>query len=162
MPGPTPTAEQVFIHRVHQEVTGQINLRVTDTGEADKITLLDGDASSLLGSLIVSQDPGFDPESCVEIEIIDATAGLPTYDFNLVSLPAGWSLVVDGASVLIRYSGCPADLAEPFCVLDFSDVLAYLTAFGAMDPAADLAEPVGVFNFSDVLAFLTAFGAGCP
>ena len=57
---------------------------------------------------------------------------------------------------------CPADLAEPFGMLDFSDVLAFLTAFGGMDPAADYALPVGVFDFSDVLAFLTAFGAGCP
>ncbi len=56
----------------------------------------------------------------------------------------------------------PADLAAPFGVLDFSDVLAFLTAFGAMDPAADLAAPLGVFDFSDVLAFLTAFAAGCP
>ncbi len=55
-----------------------------------------------------------------------------------------------------------ADLAEPLGVLDFSDVLAFLTAFGAMDPAADLAAPTGVFDFSDVLAFLSAFGAGCP
>ncbi len=59
--------------------------------------------------------------------------------------------------------GCgAADLAEPLGVLDFSDVLAFLTAFGTMDPAADLAAPTGVFDFSDVLAFLTAFGAGCP
>jgi len=57
---------------------------------------------------------------------------------------------------------CPADLAEPFGTLDFSDVLAFLTAFGSQDPAADLAEPVGVFDFSDALAFLAAFGAGCP
>ncbi|MEZ6243365.1 MAG: beta-propeller fold lactonase family protein [Phycisphaerales bacterium] len=55
-----------------------------------------------------------------------------------------------------------ADLAEPLGVLDFSDVLAFLTAFGSSDPAADLAPPTGVFDFSDVLAFLTAFGAGCP
>ena len=59
--------------------------------------------------------------------------------------------------------GCSeADLAEPFGTLDFSDVIAFLTAFGAMDPAADLAPPLGVFDFSDVIAFLTAFGAGCP
>jgi hypothetical protein len=56
----------------------------------------------------------------------------------------------------------PADLAEPLGALDFSDVLAFLTAFGAMDPTADLAAPTDVFDFSDVLAFLSAFGAGCP
>ncbi|MFI4896385.1 MAG: GC-type dockerin domain-anchored protein [Phycisphaerales bacterium JB059] len=59
-------------------------------------------------------------------------------------------------------SPCPADLAEPFGTLDFSDVLAFLSAFGAMDPAADFALPIGTFDFSDVLAFLGAFGDGCP
>ncbi|MEZ6244194.1 MAG: GC-type dockerin domain-anchored protein [Phycisphaerales bacterium] len=56
----------------------------------------------------------------------------------------------------------PADLAPPYGVYDFSDVLAFLNAFGAMQPDADIATPIGVYDFSDVLAFLTAFGAGCP
>ena len=30
------------------------------------------------------------------------------------------------------------------------------------DCAADLAEPFDVLDFSDVVAFLTAFSAGCP
>ncbi|MFI4897472.1 MAG: CotH kinase family protein [Phycisphaerales bacterium JB059] len=55
-----------------------------------------------------------------------------------------------------------ADLAAPIGVLDFSDVIAFLGAFGSMDPLADLAPPVGTFDFSDVIAFLAAFGAGCP
>jgi len=55
-----------------------------------------------------------------------------------------------------------ADLAEPLGVLDFSDVVAFLSAFGAMDSDADLAPPFGVYDFSDVVAFLSAFGAGCP
>ncbi len=56
----------------------------------------------------------------------------------------------------------PADLAPPLGSLDFSDILAFLTAFGGMSPEADLAEPFGVFDFSDVIAFLSAFGEGCP
>jgi len=59
--------------------------------------------------------------------------------------------------------GCnAADLAVPYGDLDFSDVIAFLTAFGSMQPAADLAPPFGTYDFSDVIAFLTAFGAGCP
>ncbi len=59
--------------------------------------------------------------------------------------------------------GCnAADLAAPFGTLDFSDVVAFLGAFGAMDPAADLAAPFGTWDFSDVVTFLGAFGAGCP
>lgn len=55
-----------------------------------------------------------------------------------------------------------ADLAAPFGALDFTDVTAFLSAFGTMDPAADLAPPSGVFDFSDVVAFIGAFAAGCP
>ncbi len=54
-----------------------------------------------------------------------------------------------------------ADLAVPIGVLDFSDVIAFLTAFAAMKDDADLAEPFGVFDFTDVVGFLLAFGAGC-
>ncbi len=51
---------------------------------------------------------------------------------------------------------------RPIGVLDFSDVVAFLTAFATMDAIADLAPPVGVFDFSDVVAFLASFGGGCP
>lgn len=67
-------------------------------------------------------------------------------------------LTINGTS-----GGCnEADLSEPYGSLDFSDVVAFLGAFSAMDPAADLAAPIGVFDFSDIAAFLGAFGAGCP
>lgn len=55
----------------------------------------------------------------------------------------------------------PADLAEPNGTLDFSDIIAFLTAFGASDPAADLSVPFGTFDFSDVLVFLHAFSEPC-
>jgi len=55
-----------------------------------------------------------------------------------------------------------ADLAEPFGVLDFTDVTAFLVAFAASEAEADLAAPFGTFDFSDVVAYLSAFGAGCP
>ncbi|MEZ6242637.1 MAG: GC-type dockerin domain-anchored protein [Phycisphaerales bacterium] len=59
--------------------------------------------------------------------------------------------------------GCNgADLAEPFGQLDFSDVVAFLTAFGNMEAGADLAEPFGQWDFSDVVEFLSQFGTGCP
>ncbi len=59
--------------------------------------------------------------------------------------------------------GCnDADLAAPFGQLDFSDIIAFLTAFSNMEDEADLAAPIGQWDFSDVVAFLTAFSAGCP
>ncbi len=69
----------------------------------------------------------------------------------------------DCAELTFEHPGCSiADLADPRGVLDFSDALAFLTAFADFDPDADLAEPVGVLNFDDALAFLTAFAEGCP
>ncbi len=84
-------------------------------------------------------------------------------DSGTVAVGAG---VDDGISILsgaayvfeAPAADCPADLAPPIGVLDFSDVIAFLTAFVAMGSDADLAEPLGVFDFSDVVAF----GAGCP
>ncbi|MFI4897469.1 MAG: GC-type dockerin domain-anchored protein [Phycisphaerales bacterium JB059] len=59
--------------------------------------------------------------------------------------------------------GCnPSDLAPAYGVLDFSDVVAFLSAFSVGEAAADLASPFGVWDFSDVVVFLSAFGAGCP
>ncbi|MEZ6243202.1 MAG: GC-type dockerin domain-anchored protein [Phycisphaerales bacterium] len=62
----------------------------------------------------------------------------------------------------ITVQNCPADLAAPFGTLDFSDVFAFLVAFGNHNPAADFAAPIGTFDYSDVFAFLVSFGNGCP
>ncbi len=73
------------------------------------------------------------------------------------------TIASEPATLTISTAGCSlADLSEPFGVLDFSDVLAFLTAFAAEDPAADVSPPLGVFDFSDVLGFITDFAAGCP
>ena len=59
--------------------------------------------------------------------------------------------------------GCtPADLAEPFGVLNFFDLAAYLDLYNAGDPTADLAPPFGVLNFFDLAAYLDAYNTGCP
>ena len=55
----------------------------------------------------------------------------------------------------------PADLAEPFGLLDGADVNAFITAFGGGDAAADLNDD-GVVDGADVNSFITQFGAGCP
>ncbi|RMH27484.1 MAG: hypothetical protein D6692_07705 [Planctomycetota bacterium] len=59
-------------------------------------------------------------------------------------------------------AGCPADLAEPFGMLNIFDLQAYLGLYNAQDPAADLAAPAGSFNIFDVQAFLGLYNAGCP
>jgi len=57
---------------------------------------------------------------------------------------------------------CPADLAEPFGVLDLGDINAFVVGFSGQQPIADLAAPFGVFDLGDISAFIAAFTAGCP
>jgi len=57
---------------------------------------------------------------------------------------------------------CAADLAEPFGVLNFFDVAAFIGLYAQQDPAADLAAPFGAFNFFDVSAYIGAYNTGCP
>lgn len=84
-------------------------------------------------------------------------------DFGPGTSPTGTVFIDDLCLVQdMGASGCNiADLAEPYGTLNFFDVSAFLSAFGAQDDAADLNND-GVWNFFDVSAFLTAFGAGCP
>ncbi|MFI4898677.1 MAG: GC-type dockerin domain-anchored protein [Phycisphaerales bacterium JB059] len=71
------------------------------------------------------------------------------------------SVYYDDCSLMPLVEECPADLAPPFGELDFSDIVAFLEAYAALDPAADFATPFGTFDFSDVVTFLAAYDAGC-
>lgn len=56
---------------------------------------------------------------------------------------------------------CPTDLAEPFGVVNFFDLAAYLQSHVAGLPSADIAAPWGTINFFDLAAYLGAFTTGC-
>lgn len=56
---------------------------------------------------------------------------------------------------------CPVDLAEPYGVVNFFDLLTYIDRFEQGHAAADLAGPAGVINFFDLLGFLDAYSVGC-
>lgn len=98
-------------------------------------------------------------------------AGAGTYVLGLtfgpnVSIGDGYSYppVQPGDIAVVPASGakgCPADLAEPFGVLNFFDIAAYLALFNAQDPAADLNED-GLLNFFDLSTYLGLYNAGCP
>ncbi len=119
-------------------------------GGVDNVSADERSDEAELAGLWVNQSQWIDVQSdTISITLTDATC-------SLLHSPKSYS--VENPPL-----GCnAADLAAPFGTLDFSDVVAFLGAFGAMDPAADLAPPVGVFDFTDVVTFLGAFGAGCP
>lgn len=96
------------------------------------------------------------------LSFTSATGGFTTLDLPALPSGLGWdasSLLVDGTISVV--GSCTADLTSDG-KLDVDDVLAFLGAFAASDPAADLVPPVGTLDIDDVLAFLTAFANGCP
>ncbi len=109
----------------------------------------------------------------VEHRIADFVAPSSQVRVRFIAEDAGSGSVIEAAVDAIEAQGLTcedpvdpmcndADLAEPFGVLNFDDVIAFLSAFGSMEAPADLAVPLGVWNFDDVIAFLSLFGAGCP
>ncbi len=85
-------------------------------------------------------------------------------DGTIVVVGSGYNQTTGRHEALMWRStiGCgPADRAEPFGVLDFFDVAAFLGQFSAGDPAADFNND-SVLDFFDVAGYLSAFSAGCP
>ena len=84
----------------------------------------------------------------------------------LLNLAVGAITLEGVGSVTLVANGTPggcnaADIAEPFGVLDLSDLLAFIEAFGAQVEPADY-DDNGVFDLNDIQLFITAFLGGCP
>ncbi|MFI4897107.1 MAG: GC-type dockerin domain-anchored protein [Phycisphaerales bacterium JB059] len=115
----------------------------------------------VLGGTLIVEDLRGGLEAGESLKIIDLHSVVGEFDQAI--LPYGYTLTYEPTSVTLHRSAqCVADMALPFGVLDFADVLAFLTAFGNEHASADLAHPAYTFDFADVLAFLSSFGAGCP
>lgn len=65
----------------------------------------------------------------------------------------------DGESELAGL-GCPADIAEPFGVLDLNDVNAFIIGFLEQLPIADI-NGDGILDLQDVNMFIESFVSGC-
>ena len=57
--------------------------------------------------------------------------------------------------------GCPADLAQPFGVLDLADINAFTGGFTMGSPIGDL-DGNGILDLADIGLFIASFTAGCP
>lgn len=68
---------------------------------------------------------------------------------------------------LIEENGGPG---SPVCEGDFNndgainffDMIDFINAYLAQDPAADIMPPYGVWNFVDIQMFITRLRVGCP
>ncbi|MBZ0172101.1 MAG: hypothetical protein K8E66_06960, partial [Phycisphaerales bacterium] len=66
------------------------------------------------------------------------------------------------ADSIITNPGCnPADITEPFGLLDLADVTAFIAGFLAQDPVADI-DNSGLHDLADITLFVGEFLAGCP
>jgi hypothetical protein len=98
-------------------------------------------------------------------DFVDLTS---TIRVKFVASDLGDGSLVEAAIDDVRIFGvsctghdCPADVAEPFGVLDLADVQAFLAAFTSGEALADL-NGDGIYDLADVQAFLASFNAGCP
>lgn len=111
------------------------------------------------GTVLVNADGTFTYQADAGFVGMDSfsyrsTAMIPNTLMPIFSEPASVVVIVEDA-------GCgPADLTGDG-VLNFFDVSAFLSAFGAQDSAADLTGD-SVYNFFDVSVFLSTFSMGCP
>lgn len=84
-------------------------------------------------------------------------------EFGAGTSPTGTVFIDDLCIAQDMGGGCSdADVAEPFGVLNFFDVAAFISAFNAQDPSADIAAPFGAWNFFDVSTYITLYNQGCP
>ena len=97
------------------------------------------------------------PDGVVRIELFDNFD-----DFaNAIDAFSSGELII-AADYTLKQTGCnPADLSEPFDVLDLSDINVFITGFVAQDPIADLDEN-GIYDLADINLFINAFVLGCP
>ena len=56
---------------------------------------------------------------------------------------------------------CLADLAQPYGILDLSDINSFVSGFLASDPAVDLDEN-GILDLADIGLFIAVVVDGCP
>lgn len=152
-----------------------LEMDIIDASSNDHIIALD---STINAQLSISLGAGYAPAFEDSFSIITSPSSLVGNFSNLGLndrlITAGgegsFVVTVDSAGGYVTLDGfvagsigpCnPADLAEPFSVLDFFDISAFLGFFGAQDSSADLNND-GLFDFFDISAFLQFYSGGCP
>lgn len=118
-----------------------------------------------------AEDPvTFEPMLPEGITFADVIAG---YDeIAITTLEPGFffgftdhDVVVDNITLATdtQIAGCnPADIAEPFGVLDLADVQCFIEGFLTENPISDIGGPDGVFDLVDLAVFVDLFVNGCP
>lgn len=116
-------------------------------------------------------DGSFEPVLPPGVTFADVLRGvdrvaLTTLQPGMVFGESLFDVAIDAVTVTVEGGaggGCnPADLAQPFGILDLADIHLFVSSFIAQETPADLAPPFGVWDLTDVQAFAGAFTSGCP
>ncbi len=157
-------AGALTVDRPEFEITIEIPGGVVDPAQAGSLRLevaggavVDSAGSGLFASSVVPTGMTIPFSVPIPNMTLDYDLGLdPTQTWSVVATFCGGGSVGSSSG-----AGCAADLAEPFGVLNFFDIAAYINAYNHADPIADLAEPFEVFNFFDIAAYIDLYNAGC-
>jgi hypothetical protein len=112
--------------------------------------------------------PGGTPDAINNVEMIRIGTPFPGEYVARVRAAAvntgaqGYAVVITGAVEENNFPGCsPADLVEPYGVLNFFDLASFLDLYNAQNAAADFNND-GLINFFDLSSYLDTYNAGCP
>jgi hypothetical protein len=126
-------------------VAGETQYAVTGANGTQTVTL-DHENNTDTIATITGVEPN--PDGTIQV-VLTAASG----DFMFLN---AMRVEFEGAG------GCnAADVAEPFGVLDLSDVSAFAAGFIAQDPISDI-DDNEFWDLTDVNLFVTEFVAGCP
>lgn len=158
--GPTRafTADNLSLSSSSQMI---VDLGGPGVGEFDRIVLSGADVMNIDGTITINVDSGYVPAFGDTWDII--TGGTTTGTFSEVitaSAPFGqvYRVIYENNRVYVILT-CDADLSGDGGI-DFFDVSAFLSFYGAQDVRGDL-NGDGQFNFFDVSLFLQLFSQGC-
>jgi hypothetical protein len=92
----------------------------------------------------------------------DAVEARVTLLFQQPASNPGGAVFVDSVTLESEPTGCNnADIAEPYGILDLTDINKFVIGFTIQDPAGDI-NGNGIFDLTDINLFVTAFLSGCP
>lgn len=132
----------------------------TDTGFGEHFADLNDDdvSNGLDRAIILAAIADMDGTSADADGTVDGRVTIPNFGpaFDLRDLDANG--VIDHRDAAL--AGCPADIAEPFGIVNFFDLARFIALFQKQDPAADL-NADGVLNFFDFSDYLAAFNTPC-
>ncbi len=175
--GPGAAGNKLMEANLFQEITGCLNGQtVTFSGHVQSNTLVEGSGYSAsifikdfapdFSSVVETRIPATPGPFTISLATIDDPARPVQFGFTMTG-PNVWPGDAAAAGTVVFSSvpgnlGCnDADIAEPYGILDLSDISAFITAFTGQTPAADINND-GIYDLTDITLFINAFTGGCP